>query len=164
MPEEWKVCPSLSSEALRLASQASGLCQAPPQDTAPHLLVKWLERSRISQRTRNQTVPPSLHQICLPPPVFCSLMNLMETQCLDHIQTSLCLLQELKNALWEAAVKRECDRLNTSRAKSLKRTLQPNHGLLKTLARLCLTDSLPAPPVKQLSEDHSTSAGGPHGT
>ena len=82
----------------------------------------------------------------------------METQRLDHIQTSLCLPQELKDALWEAAVKRECDRLNASRAESLKRTLQPNHGLLKTLARLLLTDSLPAPPVKQLSEDHSASA------
>ena len=55
-------------------------------------------------------------------------------------------------------MKRECDRLNASRAESLKRTLQPNHGLLKTLARLLLTDSLPAPPMKQFSEDHFASA------
>lgn len=60
----------------------------------------------------------------------------MEIQCLDKIQTLLCLQQVPEDVMREAAVKRESAQLNVSRVKSLQRILQPNNGLLKTLARL----------------------------
>lgn len=79
----------------------------------------------------------------------------MEIQCLDKIQTLLCLQQVPKDVMREAAVKRESAQLNVSRVKSLQRILQPNNGLLKTLARLHQIDIWFVPfsvPLKQFSK------------
>lgn len=92
---------------------------------------------------------PKSPQIYLSPSASRSLFNLMEIQCLDEIQTSLCLQRVLEDVMWEAAVKREWDQLNRNRVENLKRILQPNNGLLKSSGKaapawqLALTFLLP---------------------
>lgn len=75
---------------------------------------------------------PNLRQMFLSTFAFCPFLNVIGIQCLDEIQTSLCLHQVLKDVMWEVAMKRECDQLNVNKVESIKRIMWPNNDSLKS--------------------------------
>ena len=66
MPRETEGLPLPFLRSLEAGLPSLWAVPGSSQDTAPHSLVKWLERSSISQRTRKPDSVPSLHQIYLP--------------------------------------------------------------------------------------------------
>lgn len=89
------------------------------------------KKQDFSENMKSDSMP-NLRETYLSPSAFCSLFNLIESQCLDAMQTLLCLHQVLDDVMWEVAVKRVCNQINVSKVESLKRILQPNNGLFKS--------------------------------